>query len=62
MNITIGTVLVIAAFALIVFGRPDKQGVSPAFLRFKPALVLYPPIILVSLSLGSAMLVFSFIK
>jgi hypothetical protein len=50
----IGSVLVAAGLALIYIGLPDKNGESPRFLRFGPALVAYPPLILVLLGLGAA--------
>ena len=48
--------LVIAA-GLIFIGLPDKNGVSPRFLRFEAAVVLYPPLIMVFLVGGAAELI-----
>jgi hypothetical protein len=45
--------LTVAAI-LIVIGLPNKAGEHPKFLRFGPALVLYPPFILVFIALGAA--------
>ncbi len=59
MNFSIGLVLVGIAAALILVGMPDKNQVSPRFLRFGAALVLYPPLILVALSLGLAEVFYS---
>lgn len=50
----IGSVLIGAGIALIYAGLPDKNGESPRFLRYGPALVTYPPLILVLLGLGVA--------
>jgi hypothetical protein len=46
-------------FLLIIAGRPDKSGISPKFLRFDAALVLYPPLVLAFFALGVAAIVFS---
>jgi hypothetical protein len=46
-------------FLLITAGRPDKSGISPKFLRFDAALVLYPPLVLAFFALGVAAIVFS---
>lgn len=60
MELTIGIVLVAMAIALIVLGLPDRQGNSPRFLRFSAASVLYPPLVLVFIALGTAEIVFYF--
>lgn len=59
MNFSIGLVLIGMAIALIFFGMPDKNQASPRFLRFGAALVLYPPLVLVVLSLGLAEVFYS---
>ena len=42
------------AFLLIWVGRPHKGGDHPKFLQFHAALVLYPPVVLTFLALGTA--------
>ena len=53
----------VASFAiaagLLFFGMPDRGGVSPRFLRFDAAPIIYPPLILVFLAVGAANLVAS---
>lgn len=61
MNFSIGLVLVCVAAGLIFVGMPDKNHVSPRFLRFGAALVLYPPVVLVVLSFGIAEVFYSLI-
>jgi hypothetical protein len=46
MNSAVGIGLLLVAAVLIYIGRPDRNGVSPRFLQFDAALVLYPPLIL----------------
>ena len=53
----LGLVLIAAGAILVYVGMPNKDGESPKFLRFGPALVTYPPLILVLLGLGSAELI-----
>jgi hypothetical protein len=62
MNLYTGIAMLAVAFLLIWVGRPDKAGVHPSFLRFHAALVLYPPIIIVFLALGTAAIVSSLLK
>ncbi|ANW04164.1 hypothetical protein [Bradyrhizobium icense] len=57
MNYGIGIALVAVAAVLLYAGWPDKDGRSPRFLRFNAALVLYPPLVLVFLAFGSALLI-----
>jgi hypothetical protein len=54
----IGAVLLIIAVGLIFIGLPDKDYRSPRFLRFGPATVVYPPIVLIFLVGGLAELIF----
>ncbi|KYK47608.1 MULTISPECIES: hypothetical protein [Bradyrhizobium] len=60
MELAIGLGMLVIAIVLIYAGLPDKQGGSPRFLRFHAASVLYPPLILVFIALGTAQVVFSF--
>ena len=53
----IGVVLLVIAAGLIFIGLPDKDGVSPRFLRFEAAVVLYPPFIMIFLVGGVAELI-----
>ena len=57
MNYGIGVTLLAVAAVLLYAGRPDKHGTSPRFLRFNAALVLFPPLVLVFLAFGSALLI-----
>lgn len=59
MELAIGFGMLVIAVVLIYAGLPDKHGSSPRFLRFGAASVLYPPLILVFIALGSAQVVFS---
>lgn len=54
MNLWTGLLMLTVAAILIVIGLPNKAGEHPKFLRFGPALVLYPPFILVFIALGAA--------
>lgn len=60
-HLVIGASLFALGVLLIFVGLP-KKGVHPRFLRFPAALVLYPPVILVSLALGAAELVSSLLS
>jgi hypothetical protein len=46
-----------AAALLILAGLPGKDGVHRKFLRFNAALVLYPPVVLLFVALGTAAIV-----
>ncbi len=59
MNAGIGVLLFILAASLIYLGLPDKDLISPRFLRFNSALVLYPPIILIALAFSAAELTYA---
>ena len=52
----IGTILFAVGLILFVLGLP-KNGVSPRFLQFDAALVLFPPLVLVFIALGAAELI-----
>ena len=58
----IGVVLLVIAAGLIFIGLPDKDGVSPRFLRFDAALVVYPPFIMIFLVGGVAELIAAFLR
>jgi hypothetical protein len=56
-NILFGALLLAVAAALIFIGLPNKSGISPRFLRFEAAMVLYPPVVMVFAVTGVAELV-----
>lgn len=53
-QLAIGVALVLAAIVLIFIGMPNRAGQHPRFLQFEASLVLYPPVILVLLAVGTA--------
>ena len=53
-ELLIGAISLAIAAGLIFVGRPNKDGVSPRFLQFEAALVLYPPLIMIFLVGGAA--------
>ena len=53
-DILIAAVLFAVAAVLLFIGMPAKNGESPSFLRFRAAVVLYPPVVLVFLAAGFA--------
>ncbi|WFU13618.1 hypothetical protein [Bradyrhizobium sp. CB3481] len=57
MSTELGIAMLVAAVLLIWFGLPDRQGAHRRFLRFSAAQVLYPPVILALIALGSAALI-----
>ncbi|MDA9423834.1 MULTISPECIES: hypothetical protein [Bradyrhizobium] len=59
MELAIGLAMLVIAVVLIYVGLPDRQGGSPRFLRFEAASILYPPLILVFIAIGTAQVVFS---
>lgn len=61
-DLAIGVALLAIAAGLIFVGLPDKAGVSPRFLRFDAALVLYPPLVLAFLVGGVAELISAFLR
>ena len=62
MNLWTGIAMLVIALVLIWIGRPDKTGLHPSFLRFNAAMVIYPPIILASFTMGAAAVIDSFWK
>ena len=54
-DLSVGIVLLAIGVILVLIGLP-KKGVSPRFLRFDAAVVLYPGVIMVFLSMGVAMI------
>ena len=53
-DLVIGAALCAVGLVLLFIGLPRKGGVSPRFLQFGAATVLYPPLIMVFLVLGTA--------
>ncbi len=56
-DLLFGALLLAVAAALFFIGLPNKSGISPRFLRFEAAMVLYPPVVMVFLAAGIAELV-----
>lgn len=56
-----GSSLAVAA-VLIFIALPDKNGVSPRFLRFEAAVVIYPPFVMIFLVGGVAELIKAFLS
>jgi hypothetical protein len=61
-DILIGVVMLAIGGGLLFIGLPSKAGVSPRFLQFDAALVLYPPVILVFLAGGVAELIVGLLR
>jgi len=61
-DVLIGGVMLAIGLALIFFALPNKAGVSPRFLRFESALVLYPPVVLVFIAGGIAEIVVGLLR
>lgn len=55
-DISLGLVLFAIGVLLIFIGMP-KNGVTPRYLRFEAALVIYPAVVLTFLVFGVAMMV-----
>jgi hypothetical protein len=54
MHLTIGVIILAVAAVLIFIGLPKRNGDSPRFLRFQTAIVLYPPLIMIAVAIGTA--------
>jgi hypothetical protein len=54
-GITIGVALCAVGVLLVVIGMP-KKGVSPRFLRFEAASVLYPALVMSFLAFGAGLI------
>jgi hypothetical protein len=54
MHLAIGVVLLAVTAVLLFVGFPDRNGDSPRFLQFEAAVVLYPPLIMITITLGTA--------
>ena len=54
-GVTLGIVMCAVGVLLVFIGMP-KHGVTPRFLRFDAAMVLYPPLVLTFLAFGAALI------
>ncbi|MEY9755247.1 hypothetical protein [Bradyrhizobium sp. SUTN9-2] len=61
-SLWMGITMFAIAAVLIIIGRPNKAGEHPWFLRFEASLVLYPPIVLIFIALGSVALISSLLN
>lgn len=59
MNMWTGAAMLAIAAILIFIALPTKAGDPAKFLRFSAAPVLYPPIVLIFISLGAAAVISS---
>ena len=53
-DILVGTASIAVAVVLLWIGMPDKNGVTPRFLRFEIAPLVYPALILAIFAIVSA--------
>ena len=61
-DILVGAALIAVAVVLLWIGMPDKNGITPRFLRFEIAPLIYPPLILAIFAIGAANLVSAIIR
>ncbi len=61
-ELLIGAISLVIAAGLIFIGLPNKDGVSPSFLQFEAALVLYPPVIMIFFVVGAAELLTALLR
>jgi hypothetical protein len=54
-DLSVGVVFLAVGIVLLLIGLP-RQGVTPRFLRFDAAVVIYPGVILAFLAMGVAMM------
>jgi len=54
MHVAIGVIPLAVTAVLIFIGFPKRNGDSPRFLQFGAAIVLYPPRIMITITLGAA--------
>jgi hypothetical protein len=53
----VGTVFLALAAVLLWIGIPVGNGISPPFLRFEIAPLIYPPLVLAIFAIGAANLI-----
>ena len=56
-GILVGVASIAVAVVLLWIGMPDKSGITPRFLRFEIAALIYPAFILAIFAIGAASLV-----
>ena len=56
-GILVGAAAIALADVLLWIGMPNKNGITPRFLRFEIAPLVYPPFILAIFAIGVANLV-----
>jgi hypothetical protein len=56
-DILVGAASIAVAIVLLWIGMPDKNGITPRFLRFEIAPLIYPVFILAIFAIGAANLV-----
>ena len=61
-DILVGGASVAVAAVLLWIGMPDKSGISPRFLRFEIAPLIYPALILAIFAIGVANLVSAIVR
>lgn len=54
-DLSVGVVFLAVGVVLVLIGVP-RHGITPRFLRFDAALVLYPGIVMIFLTMGVAMI------
>ena len=56
-DILVGAALIAVAVVLLWIGMPEQNGITPRFLGFEIAPLIYPPLILAIFAIGAANLV-----
>lgn len=60
LELLTGIILLGISAVLLFIAWPDKNGLGPRFLRFEASMMLYPPLVLVFIALGSAAMIAGF--
>jgi hypothetical protein len=61
-GILVGAASIAVAVVLLWIGMPDKSGITPRFLRFEIAPLIYPVLILAIFTVGAANLVNAIVR
>ena len=61
-GILVGAASIAVAVVLLWIGMPDKSGISPRFLRFEIAPLIYPALVLAIFAIGVANLVSAIVR
>lgn len=61
-DILVGAASIAIAAVLLWSGMPDKRGITPRFLRFGIAPLIYPALILAIFAIGAANLVSAILR